>query len=394
MEYEVDSLRQAAVFISSLDKDTATDVLNRMSAERAQLLRDVVQSIKNVTDSERDQIIQEVFRTAHMPGQTEYEGVELHGLVAQQIGTSELSPHGSQVAKSDNECLPTDNEVRLVAQFLAKEHSQTAAFFLARQPASFASRVLEHLPAEAQRTVLTRITQLDEVTDPTVEVTIQTQLQRWLDQHQPSQPDGSTGRQLASQILAATCDRSRGKLLSDLAKENPCLATELGYVAGDPTSANVEDDRITEVADQTEASQCPPPTHCASDHQTGVTKCLEYESNKRATWLEPDADDRLYSNEPPALCTEIEDVLRLSSDVLNEVVQNIPTETAILAFSAASQSAVEELLAQLPPDVANPFRSSLRCISGPIRLRDVDLAQQYMIQVANNALRWAVTNQS
>ena len=235
----------------------------------------------------------------------------------------------------------------LLAEFLRQEHPQTAAVILANLDPDQAARVLERLPAELSTESLARMARLHQISPEVLadlEYEIRAQLLPQIEAER--KPQGLAG---ASAVLSALNDPLRKRMLGQLAHRDQALVRQLGYLdAGSDRPMNAP--RLHPVS-QTQAAKLSP------------TPAPQINSTKK----------------PPAI--RFAQFLELQDATLKRIFAEADPQVLLLALTGAEEKLVQRILKQLPAADAAAVRQRLNH-PGPLRLRDVDAAQQQLAQLA------------
>lgn len=233
----------------------------------------------------------------------------------------------------------------LLAEFLRQEHPQTAAVVLAHLEPEQAARVLERLPAELCTESLARMARLHQVSPEILadlESEIRSQLLPQIEAER--RPHGLAG---ASAVLSALNDPLRKRMLGQLAHRDQSLVRQLGYLDAGGDRANAP--RINPVSQTQAAKLAPVPIPNAAPKKTPAIRFAQ--------------------------------LIELNDATLKRIFAEADSQVLLLALTGADDCLVQRILRQLPAADAAAVRQRLNH-PGPLRLSDVDAAQQQVAQLA------------
>lgn len=338
------ALQKAAVLINSLDMRSADVLLDQMPPEQAARVREAMLELDDLPAEIQEEVIAEFLRNGgRLPAPTaaEEQGVEL-----------ELSQEADQTAQLASEHSTSgpfqflrDASPGLLAEFLRQEHPQTAAVVLAHLDPDQAARVLERLPAELSTESLARMARLHQISPEILadlESEIRSQLQPQIEAER--RPHGLAG---ASAVLSALNDPLRKRMLGQLAHRDQSLVRQLGYLDAGGDRANAT--RINPVSQTQAAKLSPAPIPQAAPKKTPAIRFAQLNELNDAT--------------------------------LKRIFAEADPQVLLLALTGAEERLVQRILKQLPAADAAAVRQRLNH-PGPLRLSDVDGAQQQLAQLA------------
>jgi flagellar motor switch protein FliG len=372
------NLRKAAVFIRSLDSETATVLLAQLSPGEAQALRDAIRSIGPPDPEEQADVFAE-FRSARpLATETPSEGVEL------ELSTSELnaSPHELVSAQFNVtaakrfeflERAPID----ALVPYLAREHAQTIAVVLSHLPPRRAADVLAGLPDKLQAETVERLSVLGE-TDPESVVVLENELAAWLASRGNGAGAGLHASNAAASILAATDALTRSEIVKNLRTRNAALANRF-----EPACAlrPKRRRRTQDVSAQAAA--------CADRLARGVqVSAPDRRSPPSSVRTNPRASMSRAQRLP---LFPFDDLIRLDNRELAAVLSEVDSSVLVLALAGSTDALVDRVCRQMSSRTARSFRRLLRKL-GPTRLSDVESAQRAVAEVAARRLATVQAN--
>ena len=361
-----DGIRKTAILIESLDQPTAEVLFGQLSLELAAQVRAALLELGAVDPHEREQVLAEFlnadFRSSPEPQETDVGeaasvlaetfaadsapiGVPVVDHAHQRAAGNEVSNgdaslrdtessrHGvtgrlSAAAgdQAESESPPADDSTVVLARGLAHEHAQTICLVLAHLPSRQAADLLQRLPPARQADVLRRLAQLETAT-PEVLHDLGEVLQPW----GFTAPGG----------------------ISEMPGRSP--PAEPGF----PTAAGADPERG--VAGGTRSR----------------SRAVEYPDRLTACAAEPGEMLPL---------AEFDDLVRLDDAALARVFGAAEPETVLLALSGANRDLIGRIVRHLPSSAGRTLRRQLETL-GPTRLRDIELAQQQLAELAGQMCR-------
>lgn len=366
------ALRKAAILVSALDERAADALLQQMGPEQAARVRSALMEIEDVPAEEEQQVLAEFLGRQGSPALAA-AAAEVDGGVELEISTTELSyplpnrsPEVAEARSPQTNGQPDDLPLAFLAQVppaplaraLQGEQPQTIAAIIAHLPAEQTAELLQHLPASLATDALERMATLGPIA-PAVLADLERELKARLGAH--ANGDGSSGESVKrlSAVLEAMDYRQRQRALVQLAQRNANLVSRLGVI---PTTTGLE------VSGAYSATACRyriqrPEAEHARPVPSGVG----------------DASATFGSN------FAFGELALLGDQSLRAVFAAAEPALLILALTGADERLLSRLFRQLPSRDAALLRQRLDH-PGPVRLRDIEQAQQ---QVAAIAVRLA-----
>lgn len=342
------------MLINALDMRSADALLEQMHADQADRVRSALLQLDEIPAELQEQVIAEFLQSGGklptMTGQPAYsqqqpeEGVELEL-------SSEVIPEAKPQSYSSSQLPPfyflRDASAGLLADFLRQEHPQTVAVILAHLDPDQAARVLERLPSELSMESLARMARLHQLS-PEILADLESEIHQQLAPQIEAErrPHGLAG---ASAVLSALNDPLRKRMLGQLAHRDQALVRQLGYLDTSP------------------AREAAPRTQSVSQTQ--------------AARLTAKAKEPLTTPKAAPLPIKFSQFAELSEATLKRIFAEADPQLLILALTGAEERLVQRILKQLPAVDAAALRQRLSH-PGPLRLRDVDAAQDQIAQLA------------
>ncbi|MCH5373121.1 MAG: hypothetical protein JJ992_04040 [Planctomycetes bacterium] len=389
-------LRKAAVLIATLDDQTAESLLEQIGRDQALLLRRVLGELAPVTVDERSHIIQEFIQAGtHEPAKAgDADGVEVDDSLAAKIAAAEPpapddelpddSPDRgpSEIPEDSRFSFLVDASPDVLCELLSRELPQTISVVLSFLPPARAAEVLRRLPADRQNDVLQRLGQLQEADASIVdeiEQELRNQFQHNLETHRHS-PLGPTA---VRAILDASSGAERHRLIEQLQQSAPEVMQQIGWetTCHSPGRGLAETPLATRTTGATSVALRP------SAPVAPVVR--ETESTSPHTSREAQLVNHIGSGQGPQRVFEFDDLTALDDNALAFVFRRADPEVALVALTGASPRLLDRIQRQLPWREARELKFQIARL-GPIRLSDVERAQQRLAEVAGTLIREGV----
>lgn len=377
MSSNMQNLRKAAVFLRSLDADTAARLLAQLSPDEAQQLRAAARTLGSLDPIEQAEVSAEFHRAKTPGGRTAPKGVELEISSAAASGVAEFGePPVAQKRFEFLEHAPVEALVR----FLSREHVQTIAVVLSYLPPRRAAAVVAALPAALQAEAIERLSQLGD-TDPDSLTVLERELSDWL-AHRSNGRHSAAGRgDAALAILAASDVATRNEIMANLAARKAQLAKQLSPLL--PTQPPRDDGRTLAAgrrniqAEALETGEWKSRTNGSDTSPPGAQHSLPPGPQP----ISPRLDIQFPRPAAPAPRFDFDDLLVLSAAELAAVLRDVHPSVLVLALVGSSDELIDRICEQLPKRAGKAFRRQLGRI-GPTRLSDVEAAQRLIASVA------------
>lgn len=358
------ALRKAAILISSLDARSADALLDQMGEAQAQRVRAAVMELDDIDPREQEEVIAEFLggRKPTPASADAYDGLELSGSLAAALqgspaslsGTSSQPMPAAEATRGSSRPFGFlhDAPTQIVARHLQQEHPQTIAVVLAHLPPPRAAAIVMQLSSSLQTEVLLRIGEMEEM-DAEIVREVERGLEAALaDELKASRRKGSGVAALEAILQAA--GEGRAKLVASVAARDEQLAAQVDR----PASAT-----------------------SVPKHQRSPSWAEE--------WTEPTPAPRRGAVAAPVSVPEepnspaIEFVLlgKVDDHGWARILRAADPQTSLLALAGATPELVARLLKQLPPRDARALQRKMEQL-GPVRLRDIEHAQQQLARIA------------
>lgn len=334
-------LRHAAVFIRTLDADSAATMLSRLSADEAKRLRAAIRELGEVDPEERQRVAAE-WDGSQAPGPepttldlTAGEGVELDlssAAIDSPLVDAPAPAIESDAAKPDAlEWLRTieDADPRAIAEYLAGEQPSAVAVVLAHLPAQAAAGVLQcYSPAE--QTELLALLAVQDEADPDSVRVLASGLTEWVQQQRERSERRTSRLSAIREILAATPDSARTRLQRQLAESVPEIKPTL------------------------------------------LTRPLTKPASSPPAIALPLAEPPLPAATAPSI--PFDELARVDGRALTLALAELDPRAALLALAAAPRELLDRVTEGLPRAAGRDLRRRINRV-GPTTLTEIDRAQ-------------------
>jgi flagellar motor switch protein FliG len=362
------SLRKAAVLLAALDEHAADALLLQMGADEAAKVRSALAELDEIPADEQQQVLAEFLRRQGAPA---LAATQAHEDVSLQIGTlleRSIAPASSTDREAISLLAPPGNHEPLaflqevaadaLADILRREHPQTIAVVVAHLPPGHAAALLQALPPELATDALERMAALDELS-PEVCMDLARGLRQALAPHLRSAAVDAESLARLSAVLEAMDFRQRQQVVLQLADRNTFLLRRLGL---SPPAEPIAQGPDSVVARRYRIDSC----------------C---DSSLRAL---PQAARRVDALESTLLA--FDELALLDDTALRAIFAAADPQLVLLALTGADPKLLTRILQHLPARQAAILRQRLEH-PGPVRLRDIEQAQEELAQVASRLAR-------
>jgi flagellar motor switch protein FliG len=362
------NLRKAAVFIRSLDVETAATLLAQLSASETQALRAAIRSIGELDPEEQADVIAEFRSAKPLATEAASEGVEL------ALSSADMHPSSQQPASVLTH-LSSGKRFEFLEQapiealvpHLSREQAQTIAVVLAHLPPCRAADVLAALPEKLQAETVERLAVLGE-TDPESVVVLESELAAWLTNRGKRIGIDSQSDNAAASILAAMDALTRSEIVKNLRTRNAALANQFAP-EGSPLARRSR--RVRDISDQAAG--------CADRLARGNLTAPSNPAPRRAK------AHRIAQPSAPQIHPlprfSFDELIHLDNRELAAVLSEVDSNVLVLALAGSTDALVDRVCRQMSASTARSFRRLLRKL-GPTRLSDVESAQRAVAEVA------------
>jgi len=392
------ALRKAAVLISSLDRQSADALLDKMGEEQASQVRSAIMNLDPVSPEEQRKVLQEFLQKSGRVTEPASSGIELDDSLVQRFA----QPQTTQTAQEfPTQAVDETSPFRFLHQaggeafvrFLQHEHPQTIAVVVSHLTPNQAAEVVTQLSSEQQAEVFRRVADLDEM-DPEIISDIEQQLEDMLADTIRTQRRRTAGLAAVGAIINAVDGGSRRDVFSNLAQRDQVLFDQLNHLdthrtqpspkfsAPAPKIKNRLTARDERIATGPTPSPQPKPRPTIRENfppvspaKNGPTKNTV--ANQGPSPIPQDTTDK---SEPRQELT-FDEMTQLDYHSLSKVLQAADPKITLLALTGARKEFTDRIFKQLPAKQAAVLRKKMEQ-TGPLRLRDVEQAQQRLANIA------------
>jgi flagellar motor switch protein FliG len=364
------NLRKAAVFVRSLDSDTAATMLGQLSADEAAAIREAIRRLGPLDVDEQADVLAELQRRRPTNGTTKMGGVELE--LSASVSNPDLGDsvrNATPAASSKRFEFLEDAPVSALVTFLAREHAQTIAVVLSHLEPARAADVLAALPQSLQVEAIERLAALGQ-SDPESVTVLEKELADWVAKRSANRQQAAQRSNKVAEILAAADGASRESLLTNLRSRNALLASRVApsHDRQPPTRSCIQRE--------------PQPNHESTWNTT--SHGVKNEITDAASNRSPSPPSRVPAPSPvPPI--DFDHLIHLDTRTLAMVLRDVDANVLALALAGSSDDLVDRICDQMPKRIARTFRRELRRL-GPTRLSDVETAQRAVARAATRHL--------
>jgi flagellar motor switch protein FliG len=409
------NLRKAAVFIRSLDAETAAKMLAHLSADEAAALRDAVREVGPLDPEEQADVVAE-FRSARpIAAESAGAGVELSlsatsdAVVPAALAVTASAAAGPVPTSAKRFEFLEQAPIDALVPYLAREHVQTIAVVLSHLAPPRAAAVVAALPEKLQAETLERLAALGE-TDPDSVVVVERELASWLARRKSGRSRDVGHNETVAAILASTDALTRSQILANLRRSNFKTVAEaasfsntaeiaradqaeqglktdfrqkskLADELGQADKSQPQCDSIGRQPRSTEISQF---SHqaaaCAKRIAAGVANSVPQRAPQNPLPVRRPAAPAPIQRGPIPI-PPFDDLLQLDARTLACVLREVDMQVLVLALAGSQEKLAEKICDQLPKRMTRVVRRNLREL-GPTRLSDVEAAQRALSRLA------------
>lgn len=223
------NLRKAAVFLISIPKEQAGQLLGRLEPKQVEAVMTEVAKLGIITPEEQENVIREFSKA----NPTKLIGGAGGFNVAQQLAEAALGADGASViesVRSSLEAIPfgflqkVDSENLLT--FIIDEHPQTIALIVSHLRPNQGADIINGLPPERQMAVIRRIATMQQ-TSPEIIKEVERGLENRMSSVMSQKLESAGGVGSVAEILNVI-DRATGRnIMENLAQDDPELVDEI-----------------------------------------------------------------------------------------------------------------------------------------------------------------------
>lgn len=412
------SLRKIAILIQSLDEEQSDRLLEQMSLEQAADVREMAETLNDVDEDERALIIDEFLRASGRTNAPANKGsaVELE-LSGAARATSSSRPNSlDRNEPSDRGPLPIDNGriqerairtsiettggnsaessaasshrplgfVRAnhspaVAQWVLMERESVGVVVLSLLEPVVAARVLEELPFERQKTLLTRLAELRKV-EPEVIQELERVLRLVVDDL-PEETGATTGHAAVRAILDQVQAAHRARLIPEPRSEVVEFRLPAQAQATPRTPSRLSPSPSPSPMSAPQRKEIPGQPHLklVANEEAGAP----VRAASASTAVQPRP---IGMQEQQEIAARFEELSSWTEAELVSLLKRIPPRMVKLALVGSSQALVSKVLRPLQRDEASRWKEMIER-PGAIRVADIAAAQLAILKAAEALLR-------
>lgn len=226
----MNDLRKAAIFILSLDKPLAAEIMSQLTKQQAEALTMEIAKTADVTKGEQSAVFTEFHTLADDQLQIERGGLDFaNELLEQSLGVEDADRILNNVRQSMSSVpfgfLKNAGADNLLT-FIVEEHPQTIALILSHLPNNLAADVLSGLPTNTQLEVVRRVANMEQ-TSPEVIHDIEKSLESRMTSTMTQGMETAGGIPLVAQILNVTDRMTNKGILESLEQDDAELVDEI-----------------------------------------------------------------------------------------------------------------------------------------------------------------------
>lgn len=355
-----DKFRKPALLVASLDEAAARRLLKQMGPAMAERVMAAVAELGPIDPEESKAVIAEFLQGQGASQEPKREAaVEV---AFSPAARRQAAQPAAAIAEGSRGRFGFLHEMtgETIARALASESPQTAAVVLSHLPPAQAAEVLAHSAAERQTDLLRRVADLGE-TQPDILAEIEQHLQNLFADQLRSQRRRREGAAAVSAIVAAAGPFEGAEWLARLARTDRDLATAVRH-------------KQRATANPTTEATAPPATIPISEGRRG--------QSREAATNQASGRGFVGTKQSPAESPlEFRDLEQLDNRSLALLLRSADPQIALMALTGASRSLVNRILQELSTSDADLLEQRMQRI-GPVRLRDMEAAQQALAQLA------------
>jgi len=388
-------IRKAAVLVTALDQETADQLLDQMTSEQAQLVRNAALDLGEISRLETSQVIEE-FLQSNSPT----SGVEIDPSLADKLtGTDDLVDVDPGLPAEPEQPFRFlhEAEPETLSDLLRWEHPQTIAVVLSHLPPSQGMQVLVHFTDSLQHQILQRMIGLENTNSKVIH-NIEQELERLFARKIHSRSESAAGLLAVQAIFKQADAHHRQQLLKNMSSQ------DRQRLLGNQSSGNASKDQLAGKHRRKLAD-------FLRDQQPGISPRMvtllekiedrEKQLANQAGRMQPQPPDTLPANAtkkpssqaiPAGTPASLEDnhllfdhLSEMGSDALAKVLQNVEPHILLLALMGASPELMNRITAPLPASDNKRLRQQMEQI-GPLRLQDIATAQNLVIKAATQLI--------
>jgi len=403
MKQTADTIRKAAILVSSLDSFSADTLLDQMGEELATCVRRAAMDLGDVSESEEQRTIQEFLHAGALVPDSEQSGIELDDSLLERIRSTEdppvalPEPAPERFAPGPFDSL-RDTEPEILASVLANENPQAIAVVLSHLEPHVASKALEGLPDVLQVATLRRLSDLGSMS-PEIVREVESHVGGLLAECKQTAARRAAGVQTVKKILSQAEFDNRSSMLGMLAQQDNDLAVQLGG------------EKLADAAGKATRDQqwALPDESYETDHECEVDvaaawRARSWSQQSDAPWRiersmgdddapapieDPPAPETIDEHSWSKTCPPEHQVVRIGFDQLDTlsgsdlamVFSSVEPAIAAIGLATACPAIQERIDQVLGTSTAAVWRREVDSM-GPMSLGDIEYAQEQLGQAA------------
>jgi flagellar motor switch protein FliG len=406
MNASSETIRKAAILVTSLDQKTADQLLDQMSPEQAQMVRNAALDLDDLSSYESAEVI-----TEFLQSNPDQDGVELDQSLADKlVEASELVEldHSPTEERDPPFFFLHDAENETLTDLLRWEHPQTIAVVLSHLPPNQGMEVIVHFPDQLQSQILQRMVSL-EPTNPKVVRNVEQELERVFSAKINASEESATGLLAVQAILKQADAHHRQQLLKNMSSQDRQKLLEKDSHGSKANDLLVGKHRkkLADFLQQQEPNQTVPMSALlqkieqrtkelanssprpSTDQQTN-TSSLKNVLLPESKATRPTAD----TPSPQKTTIHFDQLTKLDTHALAQVLQTVEPRVLLLALLGASPELIDRITAPLSATDNRRLRRQMEQI-GPLQLQDITTAQSLVAKtatqlIADGRIQWPV----
>ena len=223
-------LQKAAIFLLSLEKPLAAEVLSQLPKDQVELVTMEIAKFDDVTKAQQEAVLEEFNNLAGERTQIERGGLDaVNDLLQQSLGRDGAGQILENVRQSMSSMpfgflqkMGADN----LLTFIVEEHPQTIALVMSHLPSALAAEVLGGLPSSKQLDVIQRVANMEQ-TIPEVIHDVEKSLEARMRSSFSQQLEKAGGVPRVAEILNVTDRMTNKGILENLEQDEPELVEEI-----------------------------------------------------------------------------------------------------------------------------------------------------------------------
>jgi flagellar motor switch protein FliG len=384
-----EATRRAAVLVSTLDPQIADLLLEKMTPDQAQRVRNAIMQLDHVSSEEEEMAVADFLDSTGRNEDSE-DGIELAGSLAEKLAASSLQATAAEpIADVDRDRelfhFLQDATPDILASHLGSEHPQVVAVVVAHLPPQRAAEMIKCLDSRLQVDVLRRVAELD-VADRSILIEVEQQLKVLLADEIRATRNRASGVAAVSSILSAA-GTDGNSLWNNVGQHDQSLVRLLRQHSDKPEA---EVAKLSQSQERREEKPQPHPQPHPQIHPERRTVARV----DRVPASRPNAASvvEVTDEGPAAQPVDFASLAELSDRDLSALFQRLPSDLLLLSLAGASPSFVKRLFKPLPGRESRALRRRMASV-GPLRLTDIERAQAQVMTMAGQLARDGLIDQ-